>query len=74
MSTTSNTYPTRFQILRDKMVASIEKRANRKTLERELASYRTKAERDELDAMLSRGRPEQVAELRQIINRQRSMV
>ncbi len=74
MSTTSNTYPTRFQILRDKLVAGFEKRADRKTLERELASYRTKAERDELDAMLSRGRPDQVAELRQIINRQRSMV
>jgi len=46
-------------------------RAARKTLERELASYTTPAEQTELDAILERYAAEEVAEIRQIINRRR---
>lgn len=43
-------------------------RASRKALERELASYRTPAERYELDAILDRADPAAAAEIRSIID------
>jgi hypothetical protein len=46
-------------------------RASRKTLERELASYTTPAEQNELDAVLERYPDDEVAEIRHIINRRR---
>lgn len=52
--------------------ARADRRARHQTLVRELSHYRTPHERAELDAMLDRGRPEQVAELRKIVSRQRS--
>jgi hypothetical protein len=47
-------------------------RASRKTLERELASYRTPAERTEINAILKRYASDEVAEIRQIIDRRRA--
>jgi hypothetical protein len=47
-------------------------RADRKALERDLATYRTPAELDELHAMLSRYEEDQVADIRRMISRQRA--
>jgi hypothetical protein len=47
-------------------------RAARQTLERELASYSTPAEQNELDAILDRYPTDEVAEIRRIINRGRA--
>jgi uncharacterized membrane protein YccC len=46
-------------------------RASRKILERQLASYTTPAEQNELDAILERYPADEVAEIRKIINRRR---
>lgn len=45
--------------------------AARKKLDRELASYATPAERMELDAMLARYEPAEVADIHRIIDRHR---
>lgn len=45
--------------------------ASRKTLERELASYSTPAEQNELDAILDRADPDAAAEIRRMIHRSR---
>jgi hypothetical protein len=57
---------------RDKLRTRRAARASRKTLERELASYTTPAEQNELDAILERYPADEVAEMRQIINRRRA--
>lgn len=49
-----------------------EARNARKTLERDLAGYRSRAELDELDAILARGAEEDVAPLRELVARQRA--
>jgi hypothetical protein len=46
-------------------------RAARKTLERELASYATPADQNELDAILEHADPDAAAEIRRIIDRNR---
>jgi hypothetical protein len=46
-------------------------RASRKTLERELASYSTPAEQNELNAILDRADPHAAAEIRPIMRRSR---
>jgi len=46
-------------------------RASRETLERELASYNTPAERHELNAILHRAHPDSAAEIRRFIQRVR---
>ncbi len=56
----------------DRVRARIEQRAAHRQLVRELATYRTPAQRAELDAMLDLGQLEQLAELRKIINSQRA--
>jgi len=45
-------------------------RAEQRRLERELAEYRTPAERHELDAIMSRHTAEEIAPLERIIHRQ----
>jgi len=57
---------------RDELRARRAARASRKTLERELASFTTPAEQNELDAVLARYPADQVAEIRQIVNRLRA--
>jgi len=57
---------------RDGLRARRARRAARKTLERELATYTTPTERRELDAILERYPADEVAEIRQIINRSRA--
>jgi hypothetical protein len=57
---------------RDELRARRAERASRKTLERELASYTTPAEQNELDAILERYPADEVAEIRQIIKRGRA--
>ena len=47
-------------------------RAARKALERDLATYRTPAELDELHAILDRYAEEEVADLRQFVSRRRA--
>ena len=47
------------------------KRAVRKALERDLATYRTSAEVHELNAILSRYDDDEVAEIRHILDRRR---
>ena len=44
-------------------------RASRKTLERELASYSTPAEQNELNAILDRANPDAAAKIRPMIHR-----
>ena len=46
-------------------------RASRRTLERELASYTSQAEQNELNAILDRADPEAAAEIRSIVWRNR---
>jgi hypothetical protein len=46
-------------------------RASRETLERELASYTTPADKHELNAILDRADPDAAAEIRRIIHRSR---
>ena len=46
-------------------------RASRETLERELASYSTPAEQNELNAILDRADPDAAAEIRSMIHRSR---
>ena len=57
---------------RDELRTRRAARASRKALERELASYTTPAEQNELDAILERYPADEVAEIRQIINRRRA--
>jgi hypothetical protein len=47
-------------------------RADRKALERDLATYRSPAELDELHAILDRYDEDQVADIRSIITRRRA--
>ena len=56
---------------RDELRTRRAARAHRKTLQRDLASYTTPAEQNELDAILERYAADEVAEIRQIINRRR---
>jgi hypothetical protein len=57
---------------RDELRTRRAARASRMTLERELASFTTPAEQNELDAILERYPADQVAEIRQIVNRLRA--
>jgi hypothetical protein len=54
---------------RDDLSARRASRASRKELERELASYSTPAEQDELDAILDRADPEAAATIRGLLHR-----
>jgi len=56
---------------RDELRTRRAARAARKTLERELASYATPAEQNELDAILDRYPADEAAEIRQMVNRRR---
>ena len=58
--------------LRDRVRTRIEKRVAHQQLVRELAGYRTPAQRAELDAILDRGEPQQAAQLRKIVDAQRA--
>lgn len=73
MATATPTRPSTslWSTVRDSLRDRAERKARHRTLVRELAHYRTPLERAELDAMLDRGEPHQVAELRKIIERQR---
>lgn len=53
--------------LRSSVAVRRDARAKRRHLERELAAFRTSAERLELDAMLGRHTTEQTREIRQIL-------
>jgi hypothetical protein len=57
---------------RDELRTRRSARAAHKTLERELASYTSPAEQNELDAILDRCPVGDVAEIRAIVNRQRA--
>lgn len=56
---------------RDDLRSRRASRSTRKTLERELASYTSQAEQNELNAILDRADPEAAAEIRSIIWRSR---
>jgi hypothetical protein len=56
---------------RDELRTRRAARASRKTLGRELASYTSPAERNELDAILDRFPADEVAKIRQMVNRRR---
>jgi hypothetical protein len=56
---------------RDDLRTLREARASRKTLERELASYNTPAERSELGAILNRADADAANEIRDLIDRRR---
>lgn len=56
---------------RDELRARRSARASRRVLERELAGYSTPSQRLELDAILSRYDPAEVAEIRKIVDRHR---
>ena len=58
--------------LRQHMQARREARFSRLTLERELSSYRSASDLDEWDAILSRYSDDEVAEIREILNRNRT--
>jgi hypothetical protein len=56
--------------LRSSLASRRAARTERRTLERQLASYTSESDRNELDAILSRHSAEETGELRSIINRQ----
>jgi len=58
-------------VARDELRTRRAARAARKTLARELASYTTPTERNELDTILDRFPADEVARIRQIVNRRR---
>jgi hypothetical protein len=62
----------RWASARDELRTHRAARAAHKILERELATYTTPAEQNELDAILDRSPAGDVAEIRAIINRQRA--
>lgn len=57
--------------IRDEVRARRAERASREALERDLASYTTPAERNELDAILGRYDEDEIADIRRIIDRRR---
>lgn len=57
--------------IRDEIRARRAERASHEALERDLASYTTPADRNELDAILGRYDEEEVAHIRRIIDRRR---
>ena len=61
----------RWTAVRDDLSTRRATRASRRTLERELASFTTPAERQELDAILDRSDPDAADEIRGIIHRTR---
>jgi hypothetical protein len=58
-------------VARDHLSTRRASRASRGTLERELASYSTPAEQNELNAILDRADPDAAAEIRSMIHRSR---
>jgi len=64
-----NTLAPRLAAARDELRNRRAARAARRTLEREIASFRTHAELNELTAMLARHSDDEVAEIRQILDR-----
>ncbi|MFI6100152.1 hypothetical protein ACIA8G_31790 [Lentzea sp. NPDC051213] len=56
--------------LRSSLASRRAARVERRSLERQLASYTSESDRIELDAILSRHSAEETTELRSIINRQ----
>ncbi len=60
--------------LRTSLAQRRDARAKRRRLARELASYRTPAERLELDQVLGRHSAEEAAEINAILNRQATSV
>ena len=76
-STTTDTdrsyaLPALLATVRDELRNQRARRAARRQLEAELATYTTATELDELDAVLDRYDESQVAEIRTIIHRQRA--
>lgn len=69
-----STLTTRKPTLLDRARTRMEQRAARQKLIRDLDRYRTPRQRAELDAMMDRGNPAQVAPLRQIVDAQRRPV
>ena len=69
---TSYAPPQMWAEIRDEFRARRAERASRKALERDLSSYTTPAELDELDAILGRYEDHEVADIRRIINRRRA--
>ncbi|MBI4944638.1 MAG: hypothetical protein HY830_28195 [Actinobacteria bacterium] len=66
---TTTTAPSFLTVLRDDLRARRAARAARRKLDRELATYRTPAERDDLAAMLDRYDDEAAAPVREALNR-----
>jgi hypothetical protein len=58
-------------VVRDELRARGAERAARRTLERELSAYSTPAELNEIEAIFARYDGDEVAELREIVNRRR---
>ena len=56
--------------LRTSLASRRDARLQRRSLERQLASYTTESDRLELDAIMSRHSADETSELRSIINRQ----
>jgi len=61
----------RWAAARDEFRTRRDARAARKAMGRELASYTSPAERNELDAILDRFPADEVAKIRQMVNRRR---
>jgi hypothetical protein len=64
--------PGRLAGVRDELRTQLARRAARKALARDLAAYTTESDIDDLNATLDRYDEREVAEIRQILNRQRA--
>jgi hypothetical protein len=64
--------PTLLATVRDELRSQRARRAAHRQLARELASYTTPAELDELDAVLDRYDEDQVADIRRILHQRRA--
>ena len=67
--TTTTSAPSFLTVLRDDLRTRRAARTARRKLDRELATYRTPAERDDLAAMLDRYDDEAAAPVREALNR-----
>jgi hypothetical protein len=68
-TTTTTSAPSFLTVLRDDLRTRRAARAARRKLDRELATYNTPAERDDLAAMLDRYDDETAAPVREALNR-----
>jgi len=71
MQTATRPLSSLWTTVRDQLRESREERAGRAQLERELASYRSPADLDDLDAILDRYSDQETADIRRILAAQR---